>query len=688
MLIACQARANPAPLQFSWFRRNGTQLLEIHPSTDAGHRVIVAQDYDYEETSNVVGGGEDYGRPASAVAVSPPGNFQAEQSAANDAGHVRQSAVLSVPEFASLEEYACVVTNHIGQSEPCWYQEVAAGSVSQEPTNWSLLGGEDSLTLVAATLGLFVFIVIAIGGVTIAVCMHYHRSPSFKGLGSSRRTGGIGGGSDHLGGGIGGASPHRFKLDHHNRRPHHLLDSSPDMEDFLVDNRSKTATLTAAYRMHASGGTLGPGGVLIGPPQHQPGGTLSKSYKSLHHHNQNTYMSAGSVYGGSSSGGGGSSSGNGSRPFLVSYASSNVYAEPEYGHNNGHNNNSSSNHSGDQLTGSTTVTTNDGSNNEIGGNKSSTNEHHLLALLGRNGAVVGGGGGAYARHTEGDANDSDHARAALYENNYNSNSQNYATYEELDNINAGMLLSAPKGGSGRKGGHIKSNHSSPGSVVSEGDQLAEFEKAQSRQANNKPEPIESDHESEDLGRSRESLSASSNAYNPERDFYYDIGGAGPPMYAAADYTGNSGRRMWPAGGPSMAVPGNQFGSLMRQQQAASGPHNAAADLGPAGATLGRQHYQQYRQSPQSTRLYFNFNDGASPYQSSPYNHHNNLRLNGAAGSWLPSSGRGRASSPSNGPHRLPRDLDSPSSAHPMRTFNTNASGGRVEYHRVYNNNEQ
>ena len=119
--------------------------------------------------------------------------------------------------------------------------------------------------------------------------------------------------------------------------------SSPDMEiDFIggLDNRSKTATLTAGYRMVP--GSTGPPGLAATTAT----GTLGKSYRTLPH----PYISTGSgggnsVYGGSSSNG----SNGGSRPFLVSYASSNVYAEPEY-------HCGASNHSGDQLTGSTTVT--------------------------------------------------------------------------------------------------------------------------------------------------------------------------------------------------------------------------------------------------------------------------------------------------------------------------------------------
>ena len=191
-----------------------------------------------------------------------------------------------------------------------------------EPSNWSLLG-EDNLFMVAATAGLIVFVLVISSAIAIVVCMHRHRTHSFKGFGTGTSMESAG-------------TPQRFKLD----RPH-LLESnhsSPDgliVDDFIMsDSRSKTATLTAGYRM-----TPRNNGTIIG-------GTLSKSYRALH---QNPYTSAGSIYG--ESGGGSSSNGsnNGSRPFLVSYASSNLYAEPDY-------NCISSNHSGDQLTGSTIIT--------------------------------------------------------------------------------------------------------------------------------------------------------------------------------------------------------------------------------------------------------------------------------------------------------------------------------------------
>ena len=327
VLISCVATSNPAPMGFSWFRRNGSAMVEIHPSPENDHSLFVAiQDYDYEDDHSVAAAGGAY-RPNGHVP------YQADQQLhLHGQAHSRQSAVLSVPDYANLEEYACVVNNLIGKSEPCWYQEQPAqGQIQPEQSNWGFLG-EDNLLVVAATAGLIVFIVVASGAVVVVVCMHRHRTPIFKGFGNVSNSG------------SGGGTPQRFKLDRHTvpvSAVHHLLDSSPDLDiEFItgMDSRSKTATLTAGYRMaQAKHGAI-----------NSTTGTMGKSYRTLPHH-QNPYMSAGvgngSVYGGSSSNG----SATGSRPFLVSYASSNVYAEPEYHCN-------ASNHSGEQLTGSTTVT--------------------------------------------------------------------------------------------------------------------------------------------------------------------------------------------------------------------------------------------------------------------------------------------------------------------------------------------
>lgn len=325
VLISCMANSNPPALQFLWYRRNGTNgpLLEIHPSPDTDHRLIVAQDYDYDDASGVAMDSNGY------FSKSKPSSYMSDQN--YQFGHSQQSAVLSVPEFAQLDEYACKVQNHIGISEPCWFREASivddenGDQISSQRSSWSVLA-EDNLIMVAVTAGFLVFALVLCGSVMIFVCMHRTRSPSFKGFGSASSN--LNGGSSQ------NNTSHRFKsLEHQTmaNRAHNLLDSSLDNMDFIssrIDQqRSKTATLTAAYRMHGISGT---GSATSGV------GTLSnKSYRTLPQNN------------------------GGARPFLVSYGSSNVYAEPdEYVH-------CASNHSGEQLTGSTTVTNASNGNGNI-----------------------------------------------------------------------------------------------------------------------------------------------------------------------------------------------------------------------------------------------------------------------------------------------------------------------------------
>ena len=53
-MLSCTAISNPAPGKFAWYRRNGSELLEIHPSINSDHSLFVAisQDYDYASDSS------------------------------------------------------------------------------------------------------------------------------------------------------------------------------------------------------------------------------------------------------------------------------------------------------------------------------------------------------------------------------------------------------------------------------------------------------------------------------------------------------------------------------------------------------------------------------------------------------------------------------------------------------------
>lgn len=118
VLISCTATSNPPPIKFSWFRRNGSSLIEIHPSPETDHSLFVAiQDYDYDE---------DYYHSNSDQRTN---QYLSDQNSPA-LGQMRQSTVMSVPEYANLEEYACLVSNHIGESEPCWFQDPVQGQIS------------------------------------------------------------------------------------------------------------------------------------------------------------------------------------------------------------------------------------------------------------------------------------------------------------------------------------------------------------------------------------------------------------------------------------------------------------------------------------------------------------------------------------------------------------------------------
>src|SRR5699024_9428399 len=145
--------------------------------------------------------------------------YQADQSPQYTLGHAQQNAVLSVPSYANLDEYACLVTNQIGKSEPCWFQDQPVqGQIAPELSSWSFLG-EDNLFFIAATAGIVVFLVVAYGVIVVVVCLLRHRPHSFKSFGTGYSGGSI------------GCTPQRFKLER--LLPlggHHLLDSSPDLD--------------------------------------------------------------------------------------------------------------------------------------------------------------------------------------------------------------------------------------------------------------------------------------------------------------------------------------------------------------------------------------------------------------------------------------------------------------------------
>ena len=656
VLISCSASSNPAPMSFSWFRRNGTSMTEIHPSPETDHSLFVAiQDYDYDEHDERI-----------PVSVGQQMPYQADQTANSfSLGHTRSSAVLSVPEYAHLDEYACLVTNLIGKSEPCWFEDQPAqGRTQPEVSTWSWLS-EENLFVVAATAGIAVFLVVASGAVVVVVCMHKHRTPSFKGFGTGSSSGSVSG------------TPQRFKLE----RPvpaHHLLDSSPDMDiDFVsgLDNRSKTATLTAGYRMV-------PGAAPNGPTQN---GTLGKSYRTLPHH-PNSYgpngaVASGSVYGGSSSNG----SNGGSRPFLVSYASSNVYAEPEY-------HCGASNHSGDQLTGSTTVTNASGTQlpgaGVLGLPPSST-----YAIKDSDAPNVPKRISKYGSNQE------------IYENNYGP------TYEELDQANSRyyyqpkveqplpMACKKPKKKSkkpkqrsnkfGYKSGESPSSsslgsssgedHDEPENVNSNVDQIEETPSRRrpefrSSYAASKLSARPSYALPQEPSSDSESTQSNSAAYNPERDFYYATG----HLPSTEANTSKMYEALPPSGAATNArfrrmLPQSKYGSLVRQSSAGGGLPSVHS---PATYRAYQHQPQQVQASPISTRIYFNFegtSQGPPSVTQNPYN--NSLRYGspGVASHWS-TAGRKRGSSPQG----------------PMRTFNRASTQPnetletQPDYHRVFN----
>lgn len=436
--------------------------------------------------------------------------------------------------------------------------------------------------MVAAVAGLVVFFLVLSSTVAVVLCLHRHRTHSFKGF--------------TAGSGLNQAStPQRFKLD----RPH-LLESTQSSPSALVTDdlllcgsRSKTATLTAAYRMTPRGDAPLIGGTLC-----------SKPYRALQ---QNAYTPAGSIYGEGAGGFGGGSSSNGSnsgsRPFLVSYASSNLYAEPDYNYVS----------SGDQLTGSTTVTANSlpalapckpaqpplpclpFSDSPMAGTVAE--DHKSKYRYGEVEVEVG-------------PDRSDTSLAAHH----------YATYEELNPAGASTCDSKPysllaysredKAGRARPG--LAESYSSQSSNE-DADQRASPRSASTQEC---AESGPRHYPSRPRGKSG-ALFGECGETPPECDPYY------PPRQSPSLLSLSRNRRL-------ASQSAGKYGSLLRQSREPVSAHRYAS---PNPAPF------QLEQSPVSTRLYFNFNDPlhSNPYQGGPF--YNSLRANGQGWPMRDYSGR-------------------------------------------------
>lgn len=197
-----------------------------------------------------------------------------------------------------------------------------------------------------------------------------------------------------------------------------------------------------------------------------------------------------------------------------------------------------------------------------------------------------------------------------------------------------------------------------------------------------------------------SVSTSSNAYNPDRDFYYDIGGnvgesalnydhpsfTGPAMNQRTNARNRNGHLMLAQMAQIMPPPPptsshNKYGSLMRgtlQPSPNYGSHYGPVTGGePALAgTLNNRQFSKYKQSPMSTRLYFNFNNSpmgdqqqpvdapnsAYRFQSSPWHQNNTPPTHRGVRTdeWTNSNGNSR-----NAPRT--RRASSPQPTHPSST---------------------
>lgn len=576
IMLSCSAIANPAPAKFSWFRRNGTELIKIHPSLNSDHSLFVAisQDYDYASDGTEYYHQNrhhinDYALPVSGM------------------GHTRQSIVIGVPPDANLDEYACIVANGIGESRPCLFEESpTSGKIS---VTGAQSNGNDNLFMVAASAGLIVFCLVLFSTVAIVFCFYRNRTSTFKGFGNRN--------SDVT-------TPQRFKL---GNRPH-LLDSSSSPEqlvdvDFMMDTRSKTSTLTAGYRMAGSANKLT--APLIT-------GTLTKQYSRQY---QNPYSTAGSVY--SSANEPDTATGlSASRPFLVSYPSPNsggnpVYAEPEYHCVE------SSNPSGDgQLTGSTSVTTSSGAN-------SNTSNVQLLPPLPPD-VKMRFQMTKFTKQGNLDLDLNSLTNQNHVQNDENSYQNNYSNYEEVkdpkltefsnNNISNSKKKRRKRNNLtnvARSSDYSRSSESSDNSESETRDNNANKDSVECLDTTNKTEPIEPDYESYEDGEDEdEDSSAPSGAYKPERDFFFIQRQQPQPTglrnsISSNTSSGGSRRRLLPTS--------NKYGSLIRQQDSAS----------PMRYTP-----QQYHQSPVSTRLYYNFDNPvltSAPMATSPNNFYNSLR---------------------------------------------------------------
>ncbi|OTF80123.1 hypothetical protein BLA29_003110 [Euroglyphus maynei] len=606
--------------------------MEIHPSLNSDHSLFVAISQDYDYASDSSGAVFDYYHQQQNHHHGHYQNDNYDDVAIvghSVGGHTRQSIVMGVPPDADLDEYACVVANAIGESRPCWYEEMPTSGQIMPSTggrNGGQTNGEsayDNLFMVAASAGLIVFCLVLFSAVAIVFFLHRNRNQaggsSFKGFGGSRSSV-----DDDVN------TPQRLKL---NRPAHHLLmldahhttsSDHPLDSAFLTNtidtNRSKTATLTAGYRM---AGTLSNNHQQLTTPLIT--GTLSKSsfYHPNHHQReQNHYSTAdGSIYGGiTNSEGDPDLENSASKPFLVSYPSPSVgsaeggsteanpvYAEPEY-----HCLESSS-----SAHGSTSVT------NSSGNNSNTSNLQILPPLppadmkqrftLAKFNSInkQGNLNGQLTNHI-------DMEMDALNHQNENGNEDHYENnpyYEDERNpksLNvlrkkrrstkqqrADMCLTnehhqsssdySDSGGDGKSNNNQRVHHTVKESIECLVDNKQELSK------------VEPDYESyneddeDDCGDDDDS-SAPSTAYKPERDFFFihnQNRSQQQPFRSSNnnDISSVSRRRLLPST--------NKYGSLILHNQNDS-TSNSPRYINNHGTP------QQYHQSPISTRLYYNF----------------------------------------------------------------------------------
>ncbi|KAH9423523.1 hypothetical protein DERP_003804 [Dermatophagoides pteronyssinus] len=702
IMLSCTAISNPAPGKFAWYRRNGSELLEIHPSINSDHSLFVAISQDYDYASDSSGSLFDYYHQQQPSQQHHYQNDDVTMVAGGHSigGHTRQSIVMGVPSDANLDEYACVVSNAIGESRPCWYEETPVSGQIMSPSSTGVGhstniadNGYDNLFMVAASAGLIVFCLVLFAAVAIVFCFHRNGNnrngggggghSSFKGFGGSHNSM-INGGDDDIN------TPKRLKL---NRPSHHLLmldahhhsmDHQPLDSVYLTNtidtNRSKTATLTAGYRMAGNQQLTTP---LIT-------GTLTKS-SFYNQRQQNHYSTAdGSIYGGVAGGDRSNSDDHDEdddqgennphqsassimKPFLVSYPSPSigsavdngddsggttneanpVYAEPEYHCLES----SSSGHNDCQLTGSTSVT------NSSSGNNSNTSanlqilpplpppdmkQRFTLAKFNKQ--------GNNHNHQQLTTNHHHHMEMdSLSSPPANHSNENIGEKSKLSSNSsiANLRKKRPKNKPTTKqlvssltNGHHHQQSNSSDYSDSGGDSRSLNVKSDKKSIQNRQEKskktnlIEPDYESYNEDDDYEDdddddSSVPSTAYQPERDFFFIQNNQNRsqqqtfqnPLSTSSNnnnLSGSSRRRLLPQ-------TTNKYGSLILPTNQLDSPTNQSSSrfINPNQATP-----QQYHQSPISTRLYYNFDhqnvnpvisSAGNPSLSSPNPFCNSLR---------------------------------------------------------------